>query len=250
MARSKGLLKIEGTLDGMTFYKSKDGHMVRTKGGIAKKRIETDSAFVRTRENMAEFKEAASTGKLFRSALRTLTVNSADVRLVPRVVKLMHQIKNLDGISARGQRLVAVGLVTPAGKELLKGLNFNPNSILGTVLYKAYAVDTATGKIDIADLVPANDVAFPSGATHVKFKGAFVKIDFAAGQSELQLTNMVTLAADSAASPVSLAPPAVPALATGVSIFVLGLDFLQEVNGIQYSLKNGAYNALAIVEVV
>lgn len=34
MAKLKSLLKIEGTLDGMTFYKKADGqYYVRTKGG-------------------------------------------------------------------------------------------------------------------------------------------------------------------------------------------------------------------------
>jgi hypothetical protein len=51
MAKSKGLLKIEGTLDGMTFYKSQDGYLVRTKGGVFAKRIANDAAFARTREN-------------------------------------------------------------------------------------------------------------------------------------------------------------------------------------------------------
>jgi hypothetical protein len=48
MGKSAGIIKIEGTLDGLTFYKSKDGYMVRTKGGVSKKRIMTNPAFART----------------------------------------------------------------------------------------------------------------------------------------------------------------------------------------------------------
>jgi len=249
MAKSKGLLKIEGTLDGMTFYKSQDGHMVRTKGGVSAKRIATDTAFARTRENMAEFSEAASTGKLFRSALRVLTANASDSRLTSRVVKLMTQVKNLDGISARGSRLVSVGLVTPEGKAAVKGMNFNPNSALASVLYKPFTVDAATGKIDFKGLLVANDVAVPAGATHITIKGAFAKIDFVGGKSELQLTNAVNIAVDAPPTDVALVPQAVPVLAAGVSLMLLGIDFFQAVNGIQYSLKNGSFNALSIVEV-
>ena len=47
MAKFDGIFNIEGTLKGMTFYKSKDGHMVRTKGGVSKERIAKDPAFER-----------------------------------------------------------------------------------------------------------------------------------------------------------------------------------------------------------
>jgi hypothetical protein len=43
---------------------------------------------------------------------------------------------------------------------------------------------------------------------------------------------------------------AAPTLATGIHVFVLLIEFFKEVNGIQYSLKNGGYNSLAVIEVV
>ena len=43
--------------------------MARLKGGIDKKRIATDPAFQRTRENGAEFGRAGKGGKLLRSSL-------------------------------------------------------------------------------------------------------------------------------------------------------------------------------------
>ena len=40
MARQTGIIKLRGTIGGMTFYKtSADGHMVREKGGIEASRI-------------------------------------------------------------------------------------------------------------------------------------------------------------------------------------------------------------------
>lgn len=51
------------------------------------------------------------------------------------------------------------------------------------------------------------------------------------------------------ASTITLTPTAIP-LGTGTNIFLLKVEFLQQVNGIQYSLMNGAYNALSIVEIV
>ncbi len=49
MAKLKSLIKIEGTLDDLTFYKGKEGFLVRSKGGVSKKRINNDPAFARTR---------------------------------------------------------------------------------------------------------------------------------------------------------------------------------------------------------
>ena len=51
MAKLSGILKIEGTLENLTFYKTQDGHLVKTKGGVSADRIANDPTFQRTREN-------------------------------------------------------------------------------------------------------------------------------------------------------------------------------------------------------
>ena len=60
MGKLDGIIKIQGTLDNLTFYKSADGHFVRTKGGVSKNRIKNDPAFKRTRENGTEFGHCAN----------------------------------------------------------------------------------------------------------------------------------------------------------------------------------------------
>ena len=116
------------------------------------------------------------------------------------------------------------------------------------VFYKPYTVNTTTGVIGITGLVPVNDIAFPSGSTHVAIRGAWAKIDFAGNTSEIEYTNIVNVALDGTSSNVTLTPAAVPTGA-GTSLFMLAVEFFQEVNGVQYTLKNGAYNVLNIVEV-
>ena len=37
---------------------------------------------------------------------------------------------------------------------------------------------------------------------------------------------------------------------TGAKVYLLKIEFFQLVNGVQYSLKNGAHNALKIIEVI
>ncbi len=248
MARQNGILKIKGTIGGMTFYKSKDGDLVREKGGVSGERIASDPAFVRTRENGAEFGASGKAGKLLRDALRPLMLNAADGRVTSRITQTMTDILKLDTTSARGVRTPAVGLAGAPGKALLKGFNFNLSAILGSVLFKPFAVNTTTGVITIAGLVPINDIAFPAGATHMTITGGYGNINFATGVVAVNLTNAVNLAINATAGTVTLTPTAVPP-GTGTKVYLLKIEFFQMVNTVQYSLKNGAFNALAIVEV-
>lgn len=248
MARLKGLLKIEGTLDEMTFYKTQDGHLVKTKGGVSADRIANDPNFQRTRENGAEFGSSASAGKLLRDAIRNLLMNTADNRVTSRLTQVMTNIKNLDITSARGERVVGVAIATPAAKALLKGFNFNINAILGAILFKPFTVNPVTGQIDINGLVPVNDIDYPSGATHMTVKGAWAKVDFTTGVFSVEQTNAVNLLIDGTVTNVSVLPAIAPT-GPGTDIYLLSIEFYQEVNAVQYSLKNGSYNALSIVEV-
>lgn len=249
MARQKGIIKLKGKIGDLSFYQSKDGNLVREKGGVDGDRIANDPAFARTRENGAEFGSSATSGKLVRDAVRSMMLTASDGRVTARLTKLMTSIKNLDTTSARGGRTVGTAIALPAAKARLKGFNFNSRAILGSVLYKAFTVDTATGVIEMTDLVPINDIAFPRGATHVTFRGGWAKVDFTTNEQTIEFSNSVNLPLDGTTTTVTLTPSAVPAGA-GVGLFLLLVEFTQEVNAIQYSLKNGAFNALSIVEVV
>jgi hypothetical protein len=169
MARQSGLIKIKGTLDNVTFYKSKEGHLAKMKTSIDGARIANDPAFIRTRENGSEFGSSASSGKVMRDALRPVASNAADNKLVSRVTQLMTKIKNLDATSIRGSRNVGVAMALPAAKALLKGFEFNKDALLSSILYKPYAVNTTTGVITITGLIPLNDLVFPDGCNTCKY---------------------------------------------------------------------------------
>jgi hypothetical protein len=134
-------------------------------------------------------------------------------------------------------------------KALLKGFEFNKNALLGSILYKPWAVNTTTGVITIPGLIPVNDITFPAGATHISLTACFGNVHFATGIADVQLTNVVNLPIDGTPASVTLTPTAVPT-GTGAKVFLLKIEFFQSVNGVQYSLKNGAYNALRVIEVV
>lgn len=248
MARQTGLMKYKGKLGGISHYKTQDGHLAREAGGVSGERIANDPAFVRTRENGAEFGSSAAAGKTLRTALFSMLNTAADNRVVSRLTQVMTEIKNLDATSARGLRNVGVAIALPAAKLKLKGFNFNNRAILSSVLYNPYTVNTGTGVININGLIPIDEIAFPSGATHVTFKGAWARINFATGAIQVFNSNVVNIPINAVSNNVTLTPTGTPTGA-GTDIFLLQIEFFQLVNTIQYSLKNGAHNSLAIVDV-
>jgi hypothetical protein len=248
MANQKGIIKIEGTMGGMTFYKKDGQYLVKEKSSISADKIANDPAFARTRENNAEFGAAGNSGKLLRDALRNMMLNASDTKVASRVTQLMFNELKLDATSVRGARKPANGLALPTGKALLKGFNLNADSLLSGVLYKPYTVVTATGVITITGLIPSTDISFPTGATHLSITGGMANINFATGVWDAKLTNVQNLPINSAPSTVTLTPTALP-VGTGIKVHLLKIEFFQLMNGVQYSLKNGLYNSLAIVEV-
>lgn len=248
MAKSNGILKIEGTIEDLTFYKKEGQHFVRRKGGISKERIAGEPNFVRTRENNAEFSHSGNASRLLRFALGSMVARAKDTKLHPRLLQTMSRIKNLDTQSPRGQRLVGNGLTTAEGKQLLKGFDFNIHAPLQAVLKAGYVLDTVNGKLTFTDLIPLDQVAFPEGTTHLSMQTAVAMVDFNTGESEIGYSQLENLPLNNQAVTVSLNVNNMPG-GNGVRLFLLMLSFYQEVNGVQYALKNEGYNVLHVVEV-
>ncbi|WP_452218795.1 hypothetical protein [Lacinutrix undariae] len=249
MAKYKSLFKIQGSIDDINFYKTEDGYRLRSKGGVDKSRIKNDAAFERTRENNSEFGSSATSGKVLRRAIISMLANAKDNKLASRVTQLMTQVKNFDTTSPRGQRNVPIGIATPEGKTPFKGFNFNRKSSLSEVLLSGYDLDTATGEVVITDFNPSQKLVIPEGATHVEFTAGFLNLDFATEAQDLQVSNIVNLPINGTVTTVTLTPPAVPT-GSGQSFYLLKVAFYQEINNLQYPLKNGTFNALQILEVL
>ena len=249
MARVRSLFNVEGTIGEVTFYKDKDGYKIKGKSGVSKERIMSDPQFARTRENISEFASIAKSGKQLRKAINPVMKNAKDSRVTSRLTKVMNQVKNQDTTSVAGERNVAVGIQSAAGKNWLRGFNFNGGAPLDAVLNAYWNLDTATGEITIDNLIPSEEINIPEGATHVTLSGAFLNLDFATEAKDLQVTNEVNLPINSTATPVTLTPAAVP-VGTGQAFYFLKVTFFREINGIQSPLNNGAFNALQLLEVL
>ena len=55
MAVQMGILPLRGSIGNLSFYKSGDKWIARTKGGASAEKVATDPKMVRTRENASEF---------------------------------------------------------------------------------------------------------------------------------------------------------------------------------------------------
>lgn len=248
MAQQKGIIPLKGTIGNITFYKSQDGYLAREKGSLDAQRIANDPAFARTRENGAEFGRAGKAGKLLRSSIRSLLLNTADSRMIARLTREMMKVIQADAVNERGQRNVLDGET-----ELLQGFEFNANSKLGTVFFAPFtqSLNRTSGVLDIVipPFVPAIMIAAPSGATHYKLVSAGVELNFETEQFTAALSNQTAAVIDSTPTAALTLTHTVTANSTRPLMLVLGIEFYQEVNGQLYSLKNGAFNALAVVAV-
>jgi len=248
MAKQKGILKLDGTIGGITFYKSQDGYLAREKGGVDGNRIATDPNFQRTRENGSEFGRAGKAGKVLRNSLRVILQNSSDNRMVSRLTQKMVEVLQADTTSVRGQRNIIDGEA-----ELLQGFEFNIGAKLSNTLFapSVATINRVTGDLNISlpSFIPADMVAAPSGTTHFKLISSGVEIDFENETFIADSSVSADLAWDGTATATINLANSVTANSTHPLFLVLGVEFYQDVNGIKYPLKNGAYNALAIVKV-
>lgn len=248
MAKQKGIIKLDGTIGGITFYKSQDGYLAREKGGVSAERIANDPNFQRTRENGSEFGRAGKAGKLLRNSIRAMLQNASDSRMVSRLTKKMVEVIQMDATNPRGLRNVIDGEA-----ELLQGFEFNISGKLGTTLYAPYtsAIDRVAGTLEasIPSFVPLNMIAAPGGSTHFKIVSAATEVDFENETFVMDSNATAILPWDVTATAAINLSNAVTANSTHPLFLAVGIEFYQEVNGQMYPLKNGAYNPLSLVKI-
>jgi hypothetical protein len=248
VARQTGVITLKGTIGSISFYKSRDGHMAREKGGVHGARIQSDPAFQRTRENGAEFGRAGRGSKILRDAVRVIMQNAKDRRVVSRLTTEMLKVLQVDATNIRGERNVSGGDL-----GMLQGFEFNVNAPLGTTFYAPFTATVnrlaGTAIVNLPAFLPSNLVAAPSGATHFKIVSAAAEVDFAEGTFVSDTKESEVLPWDPTLTPVINLSNAVVSNGTNPVFLLLGIQFYQEVNSVQYALKNGAFNSLQIVKV-
>ncbi len=267
MARQKGLIKYEGNLGGVSHYRQKGvkDHLARIANGPSAEQIASDPAFQRTRENNAEFKGCALVGKNLRQSFAKLIRSAADPFITGRLVGVMKQINLQDSVNARGQRSVAISL----GAEKLKDFQFNRGLSLDTIFSPPYALTSNAAKneatLTVQPFTPIDTMDVPAGATHFRIILAIGSLSdyaydaiykaYSAVEPDEDGLNVMVFSAYlpvdqdvSAAIPLTASLPGAPTLSatTGLAT-AIGIEYYQEVNGVQYLFAQG--NAAKFAEV-
>lgn len=248
MAKQKGLLKVQGSVGGINFYKSQDGYRLRELTSLDGARIKTDAAFQRTRENGSEFGSAAKAGKLLRDTFTTLLISGSDNRIISRLLKAMVDVQKADTTSVRGQRTVTKGnLALLEGFECNIGAPFSATMKAETVV----GIDRPTGKatVSINPFIPQKLIMAPTGATHFKIVTAAAAIDFDSGDKTVDYQATAELPWDINATAAISLQCTLPAASTKPLFVMLGIEFVQSMNGIYYPLNTGNVNALKVAKV-
>ena len=247
MPKQKGVFKLRGKMDDFSFYQSKDGYIVRMRGGVDGERIKNDPAFARTRENGREFGRAAVYGKLLRTALRSAVSKVRDGRATARLHQRMMKVIQSDMVNARGLRSLDNGDIS-----LLQGFDFNESGKLGSTVYFPFttSMDRAAGevKVSIPDFISKTEVMAPSGATHLRLIGGVAEIEPGNISSKSDSEESSWIPIDVGTTPAIDLNMTITANSTDQIYVVFGVEFGQEVNSNIYLLRNGAFNALQIVD--
>ena len=247
MATQKGIIKLEGAVGDLSFYKRKGKYFARSKGGVSGDRIKNDPAFERTRENQQEFGRACAAGKLLRTALRQAILQSKDSGMTSRLTQVIMKVIQSDTENARGQRTVSKG-----DFALLSGFEFNRNARLGNSIQMNYesVIDRNAGIVNVIvpAFIPSAMIAFPDGATHASIVAGVCEIDFESNDFNSKVERSILFPLDnSEQAEINLSIPLTENTEKLV-LLVLGIEFYQVVNGENYPLKNGAFNAMALIK--
>ena len=247
MAQQESFIKLKGKIGDLTFFKTKDGYQAREKGGVSADRIANDPAYLRTRENNAEFGRACIGSKKLRDVLRSIILLTSDAKMANRLTSRIARIIKADTVNIRGERKVL-----PENLSMLKDFSFNATALLNTTLFVSYqaTIDRVTGtaQIDLPAFNPEVAVVKPNGATHYQFNAAAAVLDFDGDESAFVEATTSSSPLNAMAVPQQLAISLAPNSTLPI-VLVFGVSFYQEVNGINYSLNNGAYNAITVIAV-
>jgi hypothetical protein len=245
MAKQTGVLTLKGPVGRLSFYKTRNGYLAREKGGVDKTRIMNDPKYARTRENIREFTDNAKSSKLMRDALRPVISKIGDRRLNLRITQALMQVLKSDEVNVRGERRVKEG-----DWNLVKDMEMNAGSSLGSTLFfeLQYNDSAASWQVILPAYTPQDMIAVPSGATHYRISATGVGLDFDSGSRSL---------ANSGSTLLSVLDPALGQTLTvdkgqlgGTHFaFVLSVEFIQMVNGVEYAINNRAHNAAKVISV-
>ncbi|MEL7585416.1 MAG: hypothetical protein AAGU19_01800 [Prolixibacteraceae bacterium] len=143
MARVTGNIKLEGTIDNITFYKMEGRYLARRKAGVTGKEFRNSPAFRRSRISSDAFGRASKGARIFRRAFARLPDIFPAPRLNSRLTGVMIKAF-LDGSEDRNKDHA----VCAKNLRVLEGFEFNPKGLFGEFFQvpNEVVIDRKTGQ--------------------------------------------------------------------------------------------------------
>ncbi|WP_111307135.1 hypothetical protein [Confluentibacter sediminis] len=185
MPKQKGLIKIKGTLNGVSYYQLNGIDVARRAVGPSKERIQTDPAFVKVKHNNQEFGGASSLSKAIRQSLGDTATTFKDSYMASRLTGVCHKIIQ-KGSGTHGQREAHIH----NNPEALIGFQLNKNQAFNQ-LYTAKPSMTGHHNqnnitITLPKISEEHLKKIPKKATHVQFTAVLSMLSNLQWQSKHQ----------------------------------------------------------------
>ena len=263
MSKQVGIIKLDGTIGGISFYTAGGQSLARVATGPSKERIAKDQAFQRTRDNNKEFGGSAKAAKALRLAMGGLLQTMGGRTIVAELTRIFKSI-NLRSPGVRGERPIALS----ANRALLNNVEFNDKARFSSIFSAPYSVSVNATRneatVVIDGFLPGNALQIPSGATHFNIIcGVGIVSDYTldpttgayqpaqpAQDSQGANTSSTALPINQAVAQQTLvvSVDAVPTVNASCSTVVtLGIEFYQQVNGQLYIFAQD--NAMKVIGV-
>ena len=225
MAKQKGLIKLTGTIGGVNFYFAKNEALAREAGGgFNSDAIKTKPSMQRVRENASEFGHCSKVKKQYLRAFLPFLYRHKDGSLHSRMMTLFTKLKDLDGVSVRGERRVVNGLETMKGQRLLRQFEFTPKHPFISYLRGRCRYDAGTQTMTVSDFLASHKDA-PKTATHIGVMMGVLDFDFNTLKADLRLSSTHFIPLNTTAS-FSLQPDVVAPISY-YGVVILGVRYYE-----------------------
>ncbi|ERM80621.1 hypothetical protein P872_12670 [Rhodonellum psychrophilum GCM71 = DSM 17998] len=237
MARQAGIIKLTGSVGGVTFYMRKDGtYFARKTPGISKKTFKTSKNFEGSRRAGQEFGQASRVSSRLRRKILPLMFEMDKGYLPSRMTAHFQKVLRTDPTHGPGERKISFGNL-----DLMKGFRFGTEvlkDILGGVPHLHFDEFQKSYTVDFSEM--GTTVAVPKAASHSQIRIAMV------GLEEDGLAEFILLAENIPYLPVGIETghlgkvefhPEEKLHAGQLVFMIVGIRFFQEVNGEMNALR-------------
>ena len=207
MAKVTGIIKLEGMIDDMIFYKDQGRKkLVKKKQQkfVTPEMFHNSPNFKKVRDHGKEFGQAGKKAAIFRRLVYDFNENAKDYSYPGRVTKLLLEIIKEDTVQEAGARILAQGMREEGVADYLIGFEGNKFRPLNQVLLTPWQWDETTGQITIKGFNPLPHIDWPEKATHVQLCAGRSRWDFEGRAFETHYSDLFTFEKESAAHDLQL----------------------------------------------